>query len=129
MIQYSKTEFFNQYGRKGMIMKVNEDDAEIGDYELLCPEEMDLAKEWKNKGYKIASVFETDGEDIVILDDELGSSFHKIAYIIVDSNLNLEKKALDYFKANDDGFISFTDRTEGYMAGYKQAIEDLKQKY
>ena len=81
-----------------------------------------------NKGYKIASVFETDGEDIVIFDDELGSSFHKIAYIIVDSNLDLEKKALDYFKANDDGFISFTDRTEGYMAGYKQAIEDLKQK-
>lgn len=83
--RYTKTEFFEKYDTKGLIVQVNEDDVETGDYQLFCPEEQHIAKEWQDKGYNVASVFETeDGEDIVIFDNDLGSAFHKIGYIIVD---------------------------------------------
>jgi hypothetical protein len=87
MKQYTKTEFFEEFGWNGLIVKVNEDDAETGDYQLFCPEEQDIAKEWQDKGYEIASVFEMeDSEDIVIIDNDLGSSHHKIGYIIIGKN-------------------------------------------
>lgn len=82
---YTKDDFFAKFGSKGFIVQVNENDPEIGDYQLYCPEEMDRAKEYQDKGYKIASVFETeDGEDIVKFDNDIGAAFHKIGYIIVD---------------------------------------------
>lgn len=85
MEQLTKTEFFEKYGRKGMIVKVLDDSPETGDYQLFCPEEQHIAKEWQDKGYQVASVFEMeDGEDIVILDNDLGESHHKIGYIIVE---------------------------------------------
>ena len=85
MNKYTKTEFFEEYGRKGLIVKVNEDDVETGDYQLFCPEEQDIAKEWQDKGYKIASVFEIEnGEDMVVLDNDLGTSHHKIGYLVIE---------------------------------------------
>lgn len=85
---YSKTEFFEKYGRKGLLVKVLEDSPEAGDYQLFCPEDMDIAKEWQDKGFQVASVFETeDDEDIVILDNDLGGSHHKIGYLIVGTGL------------------------------------------
>lgn len=88
MKQYTKTEFFEEFGRKGFIVKVNNNDVETGDYQLFCPEEQHIAKEWQDRGCSIASVFETeDGEDIVILDNDLGQAFHKIGYIIIDGSV------------------------------------------
>ena len=85
MEQFTKTEFFEKYGRKGLIVKVLEHDAETGDYQLFCPEEQHIAKEWQDKGYQVASVFEMEeGEDIVVLDNDLGTSPFKIGYIIVE---------------------------------------------
>lgn len=82
---YTKTEFFEEFGRKGFIVKVLEDSPEAGDYQLFCPEEMHIAKEWQDKGCVVASVFDgLDGEDWVRLDNDLGESHHKIGYIILD---------------------------------------------
>lgn len=90
MKQYTKTEFFEEFGWKGLIVKVNEDDAETGDYQLFCPEEQDIAKEWQDKGYEIASVFEMEeGEDIVVLDNDLGTSPFKIGYLVVGVSSNI----------------------------------------
>lgn len=86
MNQYTKTQFFKEFGDKGLIVPVNQDDPETGDYQLLFPEEQHVAKEWQDKGYLVASVFEMlDQEDIVILDNDLGYGYHKIGYIILDS--------------------------------------------
>jgi len=45
---------------------------------------------------------------------------------------DVEKLALQDFKDNDDGFVSYKDRTEGFISGYKAATktfseEDLKK--
>lgn len=85
MERLTKTQFFEQYGRKGYIVQVHEDSPETGDYQLFCPEEMETAKEWQEKGYLIASVFDGgDDEDTVVLDNDLGNAFHKIGYIVVE---------------------------------------------
>lgn len=85
MEKHTKTEFFEKYGSRGLIVQVNEGDVETGDYQLFCPEEQHIAKEWQDKGYQVASVFETeDGEDIVILDNDISAGFHKIGYLIVE---------------------------------------------
>ncbi len=86
MKQYTKTEFFEEFGRKGFIVKVNNNDVETGDYQLFCPEEQHIAKEWQDRGYVLASVFEMEeGEDIVVLDNDLGTSPFKIGYLVVEN--------------------------------------------
>lgn len=85
MKNYTKTEFFEEFGRKGFIVKVNDNDVETGDYQLFCPEEQHIAKEWQDRGYVLASVFETeDSEDLVTLDNDLGQGFHKIGWMVID---------------------------------------------
>jgi len=54
----NKTQFFQKYGH--LLVKVNEDDASTGDYMLYFPEEKYIAKDYLDKGYSVASVFETN---------------------------------------------------------------------
>jgi len=79
----NKTEFFSQYGHR--LVKVNEDDSETGDYQLFAPEESHIAQEYKSSGFIIASIYEgEDGLEYVELDNDAGSSFHKIGYLVLD---------------------------------------------
>jgi len=79
----NKTEFFSQYGHR--LMKVNEDDTETGDYQLFAPEESHIAQEYKNSGCMIASIYEReDGLEYVELDNDAGTSFHKIGYLVIN---------------------------------------------
>ena len=77
-----KTEFFSQYGHR--LVKVNEDDSETGDYQLFAPEESHVAQKYIESGYAIASLYEgEDGTEYVELDNDAGTSLHKIGYLIL----------------------------------------------
>jgi hypothetical protein len=77
-----KTEFFSQY--KHRLVKVNEDDSETGDYQLFSPEESNVAFNYQKLGYIIASIYETkDDIEYVELDNDAGTSFNKIGYLIL----------------------------------------------
>jgi hypothetical protein len=79
----NKTQFFQKYGH--LLVKVNEDDASTGDYMLYFPEEKYIAKDYLDKGYSVASVFETeDDEDFVLLDNDISNSHHKIGLLILE---------------------------------------------
>lgn len=78
----TKTIFFELYSHR--FVKVNEDDTETGDFQLFCPEECDRAQEYRDKGYEVASVFETeDGTEYVKEDNDCGVGFHKIGFLIL----------------------------------------------
>lgn len=83
-MQYTKTDFFQKFNKFGILVKVHDNDSETGDFELFCPEEQHIAKQWQDKGYLIASVFEREDEDVVIIDNDLGTSHHKIAYMVLE---------------------------------------------
>jgi hypothetical protein len=81
-----KTEFFKRYGRQ--LVKVNKDDPETGDYQLFAPEESDRANGYLQAGYIIASIFEdADGSERVELDNDAGTSFHKIGYLVLTNKI------------------------------------------
>lgn len=78
-----KTEFFSQYGHR--LVKVKEDDSETGDYQLFAPEESHIAQEYKSSGCTIASIYEGEDDlEYVELDNDAGSSFHKIGYLVLN---------------------------------------------
>jgi hypothetical protein len=80
----NKTAFFQKYGNT--LVQVNsEDDVETGMFQLFSPEENDKAKEYLDKGYCIASVFENESEeDLIIIDNDTSSSFHKIGFLVLN---------------------------------------------
>ena len=81
-----KTEFFKRYGRQ--LVKVNKDDPETGDYQLFAPEESSRANGYLKAGYMIASIFEdADGSERVELDNDAGTSFHKIGYLVLTNKI------------------------------------------
>jgi hypothetical protein len=78
----TKTEFYNQYSHR--FVKLHDDDVETGDYQLFHPEERYIAKEWLDKGYNVASVYEVgEGEDNVELDNDISNHPYKIGYIVL----------------------------------------------
>jgi hypothetical protein len=80
-----KEQFFKQYGNQ--LIQVNTDSAETGDYHLYAPEESDRALKYQQHGYLIASVFEQEnGEDLIVLDNDTSTGFHKIGYLVLTQN-------------------------------------------
>jgi hypothetical protein len=52
---------------------------------LYFPEEKYIAKDYLDKGYSVASVFETeDDEDFVLLDNDISNAHHKIGLLILE---------------------------------------------
>jgi hypothetical protein len=89
----NKTEFFLNYGH--LLVKVNSDDAQTGDFMLFFPEETNIAKKYLDNGYSVAYVFEVENnEDNVELDNDLGYSHHKIGLLVLQS----EKQYYGTFK-------------------------------
>lgn len=80
----TKTEFFRQYG--GSLHKVANDDSQYGDFLILHPEEIDLAKGLEERGLIIVSVHESgDGnEDIVEMENDYGNQPFKYGYFAID---------------------------------------------
>jgi hypothetical protein len=79
----NKTKFFETYGH--LLVKVNNDDSQTGDYMLYYPEEKYIAKDYLDKGYKVASVFEVENdEDFVVLDNDISYSHHKIGLLVLN---------------------------------------------
>jgi hypothetical protein len=77
----TKTEFFEKHG--GGLHTVTVDDAEYGEFLILHPEEIELAKQLQNEGFIIVSVHETEsGEDWVDTENEVdfGNQPHKYGY-------------------------------------------------
>ena len=60
----TKTEFFEKYGH--LLVKVAEDCAEYGDFLILHPEEIALAKDLQERGMTIVSVYETESDDYYV---------------------------------------------------------------
>jgi hypothetical protein len=79
----NKTEFFKTYGH--LLVKVNQDDPQTGDYMLYFPEEKHIAKDYLDNGYMVASVFEVENEeDNVLLDNDISNAHHKIGLLILE---------------------------------------------
>jgi len=77
----NKTKFFKKHG--GSLLRVSNDDGQYGDFLILHPEEIDLAKELHERGYTIVSVHETeDGEDFVDMSEscDFGNQPFKYGY-------------------------------------------------
>ena len=84
----SKTEFFEKHG--GGLVEVATDNSEFGDFLLLHPEEIDIAKQYQEKGYKVASVYQQSDEDIVDMvspledKDDTENEVFKYGYFIIN---------------------------------------------
>ena len=76
----TKTQFLDQYGSR--LVRLDEAD----DYMFYCPEEMYVAHSFFIRGYKIASVFEKQDGEEVVLDNDSGYSPHKTGYYIISPN-------------------------------------------
>lgn len=87
----TKTEFFKQNGH--LLLRVTEDSAEYGDFLILHPEEIAMAKDLEERGFTIVSVHETeDGEDFVDVSQpcDFGTQPFKYGYFALsNSNQNL----------------------------------------
>ena len=57
----NKTKFFQKYGH--LLVKVNEDDPQTGDYMLYYPEDKYIAKQYLDNGYMVASVYEVEDDE------------------------------------------------------------------
>jgi hypothetical protein len=83
-----KTEFFKAYG--GGLASVGNDDGEYGDYLILHPEEISIAKDLEERGYTIVSVHETedDDDDVDITQPcDYGSQPFKYGYFAINHHL------------------------------------------
>lgn len=86
----NKTQFFKTYGH--LLFKVTDDDGEYGDYLILHPEEIAMAKEFEEQKVTIVSVHETeDGEDFVDFSQpcDFGNQPFKYGYFAINTS-NLE---------------------------------------
>ena len=71
-----------------------------------------------------------NGDYHLLINDEIKSlqdfNITKEDCDILTLGYSVEKMALQDFKDNDDGFISFQDRTEGFVAGFETHQELVK---
>lgn len=79
-----KTEFFRNHG--GGLVKVNNDNAEYGDYLLIHSEEVDIAKRYKNDGYTIVAAYEVEDEEYIDISQpcDFGYQPFKIGYYVLE---------------------------------------------
>ena len=73
-----QTDFFNKYGNS--LCKVASDNAEYGDFLILHPEEISVAKDLEDRGYTIVSVHEEIDENFI--DMELPCDYGNQPYMI-----------------------------------------------
>lgn len=87
----NKTKFFKKHGHE--LFKVSYDSTEYGDFLILHPEEIPMAKDLQEKGFTIVSVHETeDNEDFVDISEpcDFGNQPYKYGYFALNnSNTNL----------------------------------------
>ena len=79
----TKTQFFKDYGNRLITVS---NDGEYGDFLILHPEEIDMAKELQNKGCVVVSVHETeDDEDYVDITQpcDFGTQPFKYGYFAI----------------------------------------------
>jgi hypothetical protein len=82
-----KTDFFKKHGSE--LFKVATDSSEYGDFLILHPEEIPLAKYLEERGYTIVSVYETeDGEDFVDMSEccDYGIQPFKYGYFAINNS-------------------------------------------
>lgn len=81
----NKTEFFKKYGHQ--LLHVTEDNGEYGDFLILHPEEIEMAKRFEEEGLQIVSVHETeDGDDFVDISQpcDFGNQPFKYGYFALN---------------------------------------------
>lgn len=84
----NKTEFFKKHGHQ--LQYITEDNSEYGDFLILHPEEIEMAKKLEGEGLQIVSVHETeDGDDFVDISQpcDFGNQPFKYGYFaLLNSN-------------------------------------------
>jgi len=84
----TKTEFFKTYGP--YLHVVFYDNSEFGDFLILHPEEVEIAKKLLAEGLTIVSVHENeDGEDLVDVSQpcDFGSQPFKLGYFAINTSI------------------------------------------
>lgn len=81
----AKTDFFRKFGER--IVPVVTDNVETGDFMLFHPEEKYKALNFINEGYEVASVYETNTEDVVSIDNDISEHPFKIGYLVLKKEL------------------------------------------
>jgi hypothetical protein len=78
-----QTEFFNKYGDS--LCKVDNDNAEYGDFLILHPEEISKAKDLEKHGHTIVSVHEAIDENFIDMESpcDYGKQPYKIGYYAI----------------------------------------------
>lgn len=82
-----QSEFFKKHGHE--LFKVSEDNAEYGEFLILHPEEVHIAKELEDRGFTIVSVHESEDNDNNIDFEKPFDSGHqpyKFGYYAIDNN-------------------------------------------
>jgi hypothetical protein len=65
-------------------IEVFSDSSESGDYRLYCPEDKYIAEQYKNDGFKIASIYENESGEYILLDNDTSESHHKIGFFVYE---------------------------------------------
>jgi hypothetical protein len=84
-----QSEFFQKHSHK--LIKVANDDSEYGDFLILHPEEIPMAKELESRGFTVVSVHESeDGDNNIDFENpfDYGSQPYKIGYYAINNNNN-----------------------------------------
>ena len=80
----NKTKFFEENGVR--LLRISDDPAGGGDFMLFHPEEKWIAAEYIKRGHDVASVFETESEDMVSVDNDISEHPYKIGYLVINKN-------------------------------------------
>ena len=79
-----KTEFFAKHGTR--LVKIAHDDPEGGDFMLFHPEEKYTAHGYIQNGFEVASVYETNSGDVVVIDNDISEHPFKIGYLVLEKS-------------------------------------------
>lgn len=85
-----QSDFFKKHGHE--LFRMAEDDAEYGEFLILHPEEISVAKELESRGYTIVSVHESEDSDNNIDFEkpfDYGSQPYKIGYYAIQNSNRL----------------------------------------
>jgi hypothetical protein len=84
----TQAEFFKQHGHE--LFKVADDCAKYGEFLILHPQEVNVAKALQEKGYTLVSVHETeDGDNYVDLSEncDFGEQPYKFGYMAIINSI------------------------------------------
>lgn len=82
-----QSEFFKKHGHE--LFKVANDDTEYGEFLILHPEEIHIAKELQDRGFTIVSVHESEDDDNYIdfeNPSDYGNQPYKFGYYAIDNS-------------------------------------------